>query len=46
VLKKEQQKKILSRLRVLQWHEFFFTTGLPLRRRRQQWSLRLAEEPH
>ncbi len=27
LLKKEQRKEILPRLRVLQWHEFFFTTG-------------------
>jgi len=44
VLKKEQRKEILPRLRVLQWHEFLFTTGLPLRRHSQHWSLPLAEE--
>ena len=44
VLKKEQRKEILPRLRVLQWHEFFFTAGLPLRRRGQHCSLLLAEE--
>ena len=44
VLKKEQRKEILPRLRVVQWHEFFFTTGLPLRRHGHHWSLPLAEE--
>jgi hypothetical protein len=44
VLKKGQRKEILPLLRELQWHEFFFTTGLPLRRRGQHWSLLLAKE--
>src|SRR5713101_1035674 len=44
VLKKEQRKEILPRLRVVQWHEFFFTTGLPLCRHGHHWSLPLAEE--
>ena len=44
MLKKERREEILPQLRVLEWHQFFFTTGLPLRRCVQHWSLRLAEE--
>jgi hypothetical protein len=44
VLKEGQQKEILPLLRELQWHGFFFTTGSPLRRRGQHWSLLLAKE--